>query len=410
MYHPPQTTIFTILKGILILFGVFIIQNSHAQSPFTSFQKTLKTLENMQAGRYSIQVQLKSYGKKDTTHYAGAVYFKHSPGDTLGAQLRICYNKDFNPVKNQNSCDYTVLYNGRYRTFINHTDSTATITDLKEHGLSLITGSMFSPLLYYPLIKPSSFKQTLEEFREKNKQIKVDKQPEIRGYKITVDYESPMEGDFQLEGKTVSLWIDTTRWLPVRERTTAQMKNSRYYDQVTLENISKQLSVTDTGQFGPDAIPDYYNIRQYKQKAKEAPLSKGDAAPNWSLKSVDDKTYRMSELKDKVVILDFWFLACVPCMQLMPQLQELHQKYQSDQGVAVLTINKSDDKQALSEYKQKNNYTLPILTDDGSVTEKFKVSSYPTTYVIANGEIVHISHGYKPDLSETLEQVIHQYQ
>ncbi len=64
-------------------------------------------------------------------------------------------------------------------------------------------------------------------------------------------------------------------------------------------------------------------------------------ASDFTLKDLNDQEISLSDLKGNVVIIDFWATWCGPCIQAMPHLQELYDKYKDD-GLLVYGINKED--------------------------------------------------------------------
>src|SRR5262245_25288325 len=64
----------------------------------------------------------------------------------------------------------------------------------------------------------------------------------------------------------------------------------------------------------------------------------GAAAPDWRLKTVEGETVALSELRGKVVVLDFWANWCGPCHKLTPLFDQLAHEYQN-QPVRFFTLS-----------------------------------------------------------------------
>src|SRR5687767_8102959 len=126
----------------------------------------------------------------------------------------------------------------------------------------------------------------------------------------------------------------------------------------------------------------------------EAQVAKGDRAVDFTLKDMDGKSLKLSSLRGKVVLLDFWASWCVPCKKELPVLDAMAAKYAKDKkDVVIVTINIDQDRKNaekfLSSAKVKN---LRVLLDpDGAVAEQYDLPTMPTSYVIdKKGIIKHV--------------------
>jgi len=98
------------------------------------------------------------------------------------------------------------------------------------------------------------------------------------------------------------------------------------------------------------------------------PSASGPSAPDFSLRSLDGQTVRLSTyLGDKVVLLDFWATHCDPCLQEMPELVKLYDKYRG-QGFVVLAIN-TDEPETIAQVTRcarDKKMSFPVLLDEES--------------------------------------------
>ncbi|MBR2897829.1 MAG: TlpA family protein disulfide reductase [Oscillospiraceae bacterium] len=150
------------------------------------------------------------------------------------------------------------------------------------------------------------------------------------------------------------------------------------------------------------------------QKAETAE-SDDPAAPDFTLTDQFGKEHRLSDYKGKVVLLNFWATWCKYCVQEMPDLQKLHEKYsaQEDPQLVLLAVaapgqGGEQDAEGIKAYLETNGYTYPSLMDtDGSVFKTYGASALPTTFVIGrDGSVI----GYVPGAmtEEMLEKVVAQ--
>jgi len=130
------------------------------------------------------------------------------------------------------------------------------------------------------------------------------------------------------------------------------------------------------------------------QKEKISQLTKDIfMAPDFELKSVKDKVYKLSDFKGKVVILNFWATWCGPCRMEIPDFNEL---YNENKELVILGISTDDTKKGLINFLKTYKIDYPILY--GAPREISKISSdyggimaLPTSVIISKkGEIKRI--------------------
>ena len=110
-------------------------------------------------------------------------------------------------------------------------------------------------------------------------------------------------------------------------------------------------------------------------------------APELSLTWSDGTTKKLSDFRDKVVVLDFWGLPI--CEQQLPILQSLSEKYKDVQVVAV-NVNTKHDK--VAEYLKKKGFNFPVVFADAQTVktarDDYKVTILPTMFIIDRQGII----------------------
>jgi peroxiredoxin len=129
------------------------------------------------------------------------------------------------------------------------------------------------------------------------------------------------------------------------------------------------------------------------------------AAPYFEVKDLQGKTFKLEDLKGKVVVLNFWFVECKPCVSEMPELNELVRDFQKEEVVFIaLGLNKADQ---MKKFLKKTPFDYHVVPDAMEVATQFRIDGYPTSVVIdQNGLIRFISLGVGPQNKEKLAEAI----
>jgi peroxiredoxin len=109
-------------------------------------------------------------------------------------------------------------------------------------------------------------------------------------------------------------------------------------------------------------------------------LKVGAKAPDFELKTLAGDTVKLSDLKGKKVMLNFWATWCPPCKAEMPAMEEFHKEAADE--VVILAVN-IDPHLDVKAFVDENGITFPIpLDEEDKVNETYQVLSIPTTYFI----------------------------
>ncbi len=130
-------------------------------------------------------------------------------------------------------------------------------------------------------------------------------------------------------------------------------------------------------------------------------------APDFQLTTLTGQSVKLSDLRGKVVVLNFWASWCVPCKDEQPALDALAKTY-NGRGVAFVGINIQDNQRDANGFVQQFGITYPVASDpSGAVYINYGVVGVPETYVVTrDGRIGRKLVGpVDPiDLSTTLEE------
>lgn len=116
----------------------------------------------------------------------------------------------------------------------------------------------------------------------------------------------------------------------------------------------------------------------------------GQAAPDFVLEEHGTgRLVRLSDLRGKVVVLNFWATWCPPCIAEMPELEALHVAHAAAGDLVVLAVNVEEPPAAVEEFKQQRPLTMPVLGDrTGGVRRHYGLPGLPGTFFIDRDGIV----------------------
>jgi peroxiredoxin len=103
---------------------------------------------------------------------------------------------------------------------------------------------------------------------------------------------------------------------------------------------------------------------------------------DFSLTDMHGKPWTLKQLRGKVVLLNFWGTGCPPCVQEIPALDAMYDRFRA-KGLVTLAITGFDDTTAVRSFLKAHRVSYPILPDSGhEVTDRFHVVAIPRSLVL----------------------------
>lgn len=135
-------------------------------------------------------------------------------------------------------------------------------------------------------------------------------------------------------------------------------------------------------------------------KISESKTASAVSDTHFTLKNEDGAIISVSDLKGKVVFINFWASWCPPCRAEFPSVQKFYDKYSSHQDMVFLTVNLDDDVALGQTYLKKNGFTVPFLIPTGSIPKEIYDGSLPTTVVLDKKGEIRLRHTGVADYSK----------
>jgi cytochrome c biogenesis protein CcmG/thiol:disulfide interchange protein DsbE len=134
----------------------------------------------------------------------------------------------------------------------------------------------------------------------------------------------------------------------------------------------------------------YFGVHMARRSETTPLVTKKSPAPDFTLESLDGKSMRLSDLRGKAVLLNFWATWCGPCKIETPWLVELQNQYGHD-GLQVVGVEVGDDsKDDIATFAKDMGVNYPVLIGKEAVGEAYGgVPVLPETFFIGrDGKIV----------------------
>ena len=120
--------------------------------------------------------------------------------------------------------------------------------------------------------------------------------------------------------------------------------------------------------------------QQRKDAEKHRKELRGKKAPDFVVTSLQGDVFRKVDLAGKTVVLNFWFVDCPPCRREIPDLNELVEKYRSEDIVFIAIA--LDKPERLQEFLASTPLLYDVVPNGREYAHLYNVSSYPTNMVI----------------------------
>lgn len=209
---------------------------------------------------------------------------------------------------------------------------------------------------------------------------------------------------------TKTLYINKKSFYPEKILQVFNMDGLTQYSELNLKSLVTYSTKHNAGKFISDSLDLLTHIySEYVPEVitQDTIVTHRDSlelklATDFKLKQLGGDTIQLSKINSKLVILDFWYVGCAPCIASIPFLNELHKRYK-DKGVAFYSINAFDSStDKIIKIKDLKNIQYPILLgSEEKISDMFNIKSFPTLLIIDKDlNIVYRKRGFGLGMEE----------
>jgi peroxiredoxin len=155
---------------------------------------------------------------------------------------------------------------------------------------------------------------------------------------------------------------------------------------------------------------DSYEVQRAKGNLYEMDsLTVGDLAPDFTATSINGEKIRLSELKGKVVLLDFWATWCGPCIPEIPHLKNIYEQHK-DNNFVLIGVSFDRKIKDLEAFIEKENLAWSQICDkkqfEGTIAKLFNINGIPFTYIIDRNGKIAFKNLRKHELESAITQLL----
>jgi peroxiredoxin len=118
--------------------------------------------------------------------------------------------------------------------------------------------------------------------------------------------------------------------------------------------------------------------------AASTPLAVGDPAPDFEGRTLSGGTLKLSALRGRIVLVDFWGMWCGPCVAQLPKLRQLRERF-NGKPFEIVGIDSDADLEALRRFVAANRIDWITVLDgstDGPVAKSWRLDAWPASFLV----------------------------
>ncbi len=388
--------------GMIKKCTITIVLSSWAVISFAQGNKIEKVLDYW--------AEIKNYQCECTYSFDFPFQFEFQATTTVGRSQQeqdIGFYYDIRYIKtekNESQVSEFAVYNGAacYHSFkgeITQITRKEKPEAFKDKEFEASTGKGVAPAVHKsPSLFPHMLFEVEKEFKNDTLKYEVKKDTVINNTHCF---------HFQLKQKIIvkDIYIDSNSLLPVLYSAYVESDRGNQTRIASYSNF-RLINQVPNGYFKEkNLLPG--NWEAMKRKPRKQKDFIGKPAANWALPMLEGDSIALSQLKGKVVLLEFTATWCGYCWEAAVVMNNLHKHLKENKDIVLLSIFSSDvdNKELIEKFAQKHKIENTILYNASHVGKEYEVLGYPTFFIVGkDGVIVGHYKGFSKDLGDKVEK------
>jgi len=343
---------------------------------------------------YDIDYMIKFFDSDEPFYVNTSVQSERVESDTIFKGRFLYSRKD-------SLLDVSKYYDSKHLFVLDHNKKTITRFNTSQGEIFPITGNADGNVI-------NTYFLDIERFNKKihSKEYIVQFQDSLSFVKVNIKFPD----DEEYYGKEENIYLNKAKKTIDKVTFIAKYKDQVQRNHWMLSNIIFDGLKENELAYRVDEYFKKYNLEDYKPLTEKdyelltngsvIPRVKGKLYPNYD-KEIDLKS-------DKLLIIDFWYTSCMPCIKAIPQLNQLQKTYINE--IEIIGINSIEytekDKEKLTAFLKRTPIDYNILLID-KIPEEFNIRAFPTLYIIGkDGKVKYSKIGSSENLYDELETVL----
>ena len=158
----------------------------------------------------------------------------------------------------------------------------------------------------------------------------------------------------------------------------------------------------------PDATAESDPLDEAAQAAAATLVRAGDAAPDFTVSLFDGGSVRLSDLRGKTVLVNFWATWCPPCREELTRVQaELIDRFEGRDFV-FLPVSRGETRETVARFREQTGYRFPMgLDPEQTIYKMYATNFIPRNFLVGpDGRVIVATTGYKPEEFDALVETI----